>query len=101
MQGHDTERLKIDDTTWQCECVQCQELFTSTRSDASFCSTRCRVAFSREPQKRLNALEEIRTMHHRLAAIQKKYNYDDEVFQQFLSLEKQIKHLVNQFERGD
>lgn len=45
---HDTDRVKVDDFTWRVQCVQCGTRFESRRSDASFCSAKCRVAYSRE-----------------------------------------------------
>ena len=34
---------------WFKRCTQCDELFEPKRSDAQFCSTRCRVASHRKP----------------------------------------------------
>lgn len=98
MQGHDIERRRLDDNTWECECRQCGKWFESKRSDASFCSSRCRVNHSREPQKRLNAIEDLKSMQSRMSEIARKYRYDDEIFQIFLSVEKTVKYCQANFE---
>lgn len=56
MQGHDADRIKMDAGCWRVLCLQCEQEFEARRSDATFCSTRCRVAYSREPEKLNNAI---------------------------------------------
>jgi hypothetical protein len=79
MQGKDTERVKFGDKDYSCTCYQCGGTFESTRSDASFCSARCRVAHSREPVKRQNALTDIEQMMTRIIELSRKYKHDNEI----------------------
>lgn len=99
MQGHDTDRVKIDDWTWRVTCLQCGNTFESKRSDATFCSAKHRVAFSKEPQKRLNALQWIADEHYRLQNIAYKYKRDDEVFQAMKQLQAQLTYCLSIFEK--
>lgn len=99
MQGHATERTKLDDWTWLVTCVQCGQKFESSRSDASFCSTKHRVAFSKEPQKKLNAIQSLEDEGYRLVNMAVKYKNDDEVFEAMKKLQERIKYAMSCFEK--
>jgi hypothetical protein len=79
MQGHDTDRVHMGDKDYSVVCWHCGNTFEATRSDASFCSAKCRVAHSREPQKLLNAIEELHDMRFRIIQIAEKYKGNAEV----------------------
>jgi len=97
-QAVETQRLRIDDNTWEVECAFCGRSFTAARSDASFCCAKHRVAYSREPQKRANALEFIRSMGIQLEQMGTKYNTDDEVFKAMDNLRNKLTVILGEFE---
>ena len=87
MQGKDTDRLKMDARDYSITCHQCGDTFEATRSDASYCSARCRVRASREPQKRLNALEALEAMRVQINAMARKYKGDPEFMKKFQEIQ--------------
>ena len=99
MQGHLTERIKIDDWTYIVTCVQCGKEFESRRNDASFCSARHRVAFGKEPQKKLNALQYLKDDSFRLVNMADKYNRDDEIFAAMTELRDRLNYALSLFEK--
>lgn len=99
MQGHDTERYKIDDWTYEVTCLQCGKKFESRRNDATFCSAKHRVAFGKEPQKRLNALKSIKDDGHRLINMAEKYKRDNEVFEAMKQLRDRLNYALSVFEK--
>lgn len=99
MQGHETERVKIDDWTWQVTCLQCGNTFESRRSDATFCSTKHRVAFSKEPQKKLNAIKSLEEDGYRLVNMAEKYKHSDEVFEAMKILRDRLNYALSVFEK--
>lgn len=98
MQGHETDRLKLDDWTWQVTCLQCGQTFESKRSDATFCSTKHRVAFSKEPQKRLNAIQSLKDDGYRAVNMAEKYKYDNEIFKEMKALRDRLNYALSIFE---
>jgi len=79
MQSPETDRLHMDAKDWSIVCLNCGSTFEAKRSDATFCSTRCRVAHSRKPAQRLAAIEELANMRFRIIQIAEKYKGDAEV----------------------
>lgn len=51
MQAHDVDRIKNDARDYTVYCGWCNQKFEAKRSDASFCSARCRVNSHREPAR--------------------------------------------------
>lgn len=100
MQGHDTDRRKIDDRDYRCECLQCGKSFEAQRSDASFCSPKCRVAFSREPKKLEHAIEAVDAFGEQILAYSHKYSRNDRMFQAMVILQRKINAAVANFESG-
>lgn len=99
MQGHDTDRVKIDDWTYEVICKQCGNTFESRRSDATFCHVNCRQAFSKEPQKRLNAIQSLKDEGYKLVNMAEKYKHDDEVFEEMRNLMERMKYALSVFEK--
>ena len=90
MQGHDTDRTKFDSRDYQVVCHQCGQTFEAKRSDATFCSPKCRVRFSREPQKLINAVEHINSMKFYTSDYAGRYSHNALVEEALLSLQRAI-----------
>lgn len=73
MQGHDTNRTKYDNRDYGVDCLECGKSFEAKRSDATFCSARCRVRYSKRPEKLNNAIEELRYMGLKAREIAARY----------------------------
>jgi protein-arginine kinase activator protein McsA len=98
MQGKDTDRWKMDDRDYSVRCLQCGQTFEAKRSDATFCSARCRVSYSREPQKLLNAIEEMRSMGYRTRDISGKYSTNKQVYETLMHLQSQVRIALQNME---
>lgn len=98
MQGKDADRIKIDDFTYSVVCYQCERQFEARRADASFCSARCRVAHSREPQKLENAIAFLNGCIYQLSNITSRYKRDKRVYDALLKLRRTIDNLLAEFE---
>jgi hypothetical protein len=90
MQGHDTNRTKFDDRDYSVECLECRETFEAKRSDATFCSARCRVRYSKRPEKLNNAIETLRMAGINARDISNKYPTNQRVETALLALRAQI-----------
>lgn len=99
MQSPHTERDHIEDGVWRVECLQCGTHFESKRSDATFCSTRCRVNYSREPKKLENAIEHLQSQMVEIERIAEKYKKNDRVFEAMRKLQVRINYAVSIFEQ--
>lgn len=95
---HDVDITKHDARDYVVDCYQCGKSFGARRSDAAFCSTRCRVANSREPQKKANAIEDLRYSGVRAKEIAEKYPHSEEVFQAMLKLQAEVMAALRTFE---
>jgi len=73
MQGHDTDRVKFDNRDYSVACTECGKRFEATRSDASFCTARCRVRYSKRPEKLNNAIESLGTFALQAREIASRY----------------------------
>lgn len=99
MQAHEIDRVKYDDRSYMCECAECGNQFEATRSDASFCSAKCRVAFSRRPAKRAAAIAGIEAFCHVVYEVSTKYSKNEGVFQAMLKLQRAVNNAVARFEK--
>lgn len=99
MQAHDVDRVKYDDRSYQVECAECGKHFEATRSDASFCSPKCRVAFSRRPAKLERACQIVDAFGERILALSRKYNRSDRMFQAMVILQRKVNTAVANFEK--
>lgn len=99
MQAHDVDRVKVDDRDYRCTCAQCGETFEARRSDASFCSSKCRVAFSREPKKLANAIESVDAFGRQVLAYSHKYSHNQRMFEAILELQKRVNTALANFEK--
>lgn len=95
---HETDRVKVDDHTWRVQCVSCGEYFEASRYDASFCTPRCRVSFSREDGRRQALIQQIDSWGKSLERTAKKYRYNKEVFAAMIQLQRDIKFALSLFE---
>lgn len=100
MQGQDVDRTKYDDRSYMCECAECGCQFEATRSDASFCSPKHRVAFSRRPAKLAHAIEAVDAFGEQILAYSHKYGRNDRMFQAMVILQRKINAAVDNFEKG-
>ena len=99
MQYHDTDRIKMGDADWSVQCLQCGKQFEARRSDATFCSARCRVAYSREPEKFRNAVESVNSMASQLLTLSRKYKSSNEMYQAMLQLQRDLGAAISNFEQ--
>lgn len=97
MQSIDTFRTR-QDGYWTVVCAECNQSFDAKRSDASFCSSKCRVAWSRRPQKLLNAIERLREMELEVSEMAIRYRKSDKVYQAVKRLQKSVTYSMNSFE---
>lgn len=98
MQSPDTERIKHDARDYAVMCLQCDQPFEAKRSDATFCSANCRVAYSREPKKLENALLGLQSDIIRFRTLAYKYRRNQRVFEQFVLLQKELNGIIAIFE---
>jgi len=54
---HEVDRIHIDAKAWRITCVECGNVFESTRSDATFCNSTCRSKFTRRIQNRQKTID--------------------------------------------
>lgn len=100
MQGQEVDRVKMDERDYRCECAECGKLFEATRSDASFCSPKCRVAFSRRPAKLAHAVEAVDAFGEQILAYSHKYKRNDRMFQAMVILQRKVNAAIENFEKG-
>lgn len=98
MQGHDVDRVKLDDRCYRVECACCGKYFEATRSDASFCSSSCRVSFSREDDRRRKMIQSINNWGRSLERTAQKYRRNKEVFEAMLQLQRDVQFALSLFE---
>lgn len=98
MQAHDINRIKNDSRDYTCYCAECEKAFEATRSDASFCSSRCRVAFSRRPQKLQNALAALEQIAAQVNEMSNRYSKNQQVYEAVLELQRKIGKSLGNFE---
>lgn len=90
----------MDDRCYRVECLQCGDTFEATRSDATFCSARCRVAYSREPEKMRKFIEHLDVLGRMLDRQARKYYRSKAVFEAMQQLHKSLGASLERFE-GD
>lgn len=100
MQGQDTDRIRIDDHTWSVKCWNddCGRWFEATRSDATYCSQKCRQHAARAPQRRANALNKIDFMVLDLREIKNSYNHSQEFYDRMILLRKSLDGILDDFD---
>jgi len=81
MQARDTFRTKNDDRDYTVICAECQQRFEAKRSDASYCSTRCRKRAHFAPVRKANAIAELERMQVRMREIAQEYPHSVDVFE--------------------
>jgi len=98
MQGHDTNRTKFDDRDYSVECLECGGTFEAKRSDATFCSARCRVRYSKRSEKLNNAIESLRMFGINVRDISGRYSTNQRVETALLALRAQIDAALSNME---
>lgn len=94
----DTIRTKVDDRCYLIECLYCGETFEATRADATYCSARCRVAASREPQRLENAIKALESYAISARQISQRYYRSPRVAEAMRRLHKEIEATLWNFE---
>lgn len=98
MQAHDTDRIKNDDRDYSVQCVQCGRRFEATRSDASFCSAACRVAYGREAEKFEQLLKQLDNWGISLAERALRYKKSKRMFDALTKIHRRIGNAIAEFE---
>lgn len=98
MQGEDTDRIKIDDKCWHVKCLNCDTWFYATRSDATYCSGRCRTFYSRRQERKLAAIADLQAMGRRANQIAATYPHSTDMFDQMALLKTAIDRALQTFE---
>lgn len=98
MQGTDTPRDKHDARDYSVKCANCGKWFEATRSDASYCSSNCRVHAHRAPARKKNAILGLQQAGYAAIETSRKYAHSDDVYKEMLYLRRQIAIALNQFE---
>lgn len=98
MQAGDADRVKMDDRDWRVTCPECGRTFEAQRSDATYCSNRCRTHASRAPQRRANALHRLEFMAIDLREIKNSYRHSQDVLDKMLILRKVLDSCINDFD---
>lgn len=101
MARHETDRVHLREGEWDIKCVQCGKWFEASRSDASFCSPNCRVAYGREEQKMLNFIAWTNQVAASAFIGGKKYKRNKRVFEAMVKLQKDINAAIGLFEAED
>lgn len=90
----------MGDADYRVVCLQCDREFEARRSDATFCSARCRVAYSREPEKLRKAIEHTELLARMLDARARKYHRSTKMFEAMQALHNSLGASLQRFE-GD
>lgn len=98
MQGTDTDRVKQGDRDYSVQCADCGNWFEATRSDASYCSPKCRKHAHRAPIRKRNAIIALQMAGRSALSTAVRYKKSDEVYQEMLKLQKQINAALALFE---
>jgi predicted nucleic acid-binding Zn ribbon protein len=97
-QGADTDRIKVDDRVWHVQCANCSKWFYATRSDATYCSPKCRKHASKAPERKANAMVELQLMGRRANQIANTYPHSQDMFDQMVMLKAAIARALDAFE---
>lgn len=98
MQAGDTDRIKVDDKCWHVQCANCSNWFYAQRSDATYCSARCRKYASRSPERKRAAMAELQLMGRTANRIAGQYHTSQDMFDQMVMLQKAIDRAIKSFE---
>ena len=98
MQSPWTNRIKLNDRDWSIQCAECERWFEATRSDATFCSPRCRMAYSRRGEQLENFILMTNRIAENVLTNSHKFKRNKRVFEAMLRLQKDINAAVALFE---
>jgi len=101
--NHSTETTRIhhDARVWLVYCAECNEQFEATRSDATFCSGKCRTHAARAPQRLANALSFIDGLNFTLTNYARQYKRNAYVFRAMQRLHACLSNCLLMFENHE
>lgn len=79
-------------------CEQCHRKFQSTRTDAKFCSARCRMAHSRSGDIFIADVTQLNRIAATLLQISQKYKDNQKMHEVMVSLRADLDAAINNFE---
>lgn len=97
-QAADTDRIKLDAHSWRVQCAECDKWFEATRSDASYCSQRCRKRRHNAPVRKANALHRLQFMVMDAREIKNEWNHSQDVYDQMIILRKALDNIIADFD---
>lgn len=56
----DVDRVKLDTRDYKVTCLQCGNVFESTRSDSAFCGSTCRSRHARQQKNRQREIDRLK-----------------------------------------
>lgn len=95
---HQYNSLKLDDREYRVFCAECMNEFYATRSDAVYCSAKCRTHATRAPQRLANCLEFLDGLSYTMGQYFKQYKRNRRVYEAMQRLHKRIGNLLSEFE---
>lgn len=98
MQAGDALRIKLDDHCWSVQCPECLTWFEAQRSDATYCTPRCRKRASTANERKLSRIAELQAMGRRANQIAGQYPHSTDVFDQMVLLKQAIDRATKSFE---
>jgi len=97
MNHRDTDRTPVDGG-WVVWCDHCNKRFESKRSDASYCSAKCRMGAKREHEARLKYIASLASLGRQLRNKAAANHRSDLMYKAMLELQKDINAAVAMFE---
>lgn len=96
--SNQTTSVKLDDKDYRVWCPECNQPFEAQRSDAVYCSGRCRTHAARAPQRLANTLAFLESLCFTLGNYGRQYKRNKLVFLAFQRLHIMIGHQMALFE---
>lgn len=93
--------LKLDNRVWRVYCAECLEPFEASRSDAVYCSGKCRTHAARAPQRLANTLRFLNDLSFTLGNYSRQYKQSKVVFWAFQRLYNILGDQLKNFENVD
>jgi hypothetical protein len=93
-----TTRVKVDGDMWRVWCPECNKAFYPKRSDATYCSPKCRMHAQRAPQRLINTLLFLGDLAFKVGEIRKQYKSNRKVYLALETLKNVIEWNLKQFD---
>jgi hypothetical protein len=97
MVNRDTDRVPTE-SGWLVWCDHCNTMFESKRSDASYCSAKCRMGAKREAERLQAWIDKLPSQGAEYLRMARKHKRSDKVFKAMLELQKQLVAALYEFE---